>query len=612
MKLKKCTFVEYFKPTSGEFCFVFMKILLVSLAPFLKKYKWYLFWGIIFIVISNFFSIYPAQLVRKGFDALTIKLKDYENASIEVKQNLKTEVFQLVIIYALGILASALLKGVFLYGVRQAIIVMSRHIEFEQKNQLFEKILSLSQKNLKKYHTGDFMARLTEDIGNVRMFTGPGIMYSINTITLFFMVLITMLYVNWELTLMVMLPLPLLSYLIYFVHKRIVQQSEVVQAELSAISSYTQEVYSGIRTVRAYNKENLFYSNFLNFTTRFKEKSLNLAKIDAFFFPIIQFLIGLSTILAVGYGGMKVFQGHITVGNIAEFIMYVYLLTWPIASLGWVTSLTQKAAVSQERINTILNIKPDIQYVEQSQPIQKMDIDIQNVTFVYEDSGIKALDNLSLTIQEGQSIGIVGATGSGKTTLFALLTRLYDPQNGSIIIDNQELKNYTNQEIRNNITIVPQDVFLFSDTIENNIRLGKPEATEEEIIEAAKFAAVYEDIMVLPKQFKTVVGERGVTLSGGQKQRIAIARAYLKKAKLLLLDDCLSAVDTLTEEKIIQKLQNIPNQKITLIIASHRLSIMPKMDKIIVLKDGKIIESGTHEELLQLKGQYAKLYYAQN
>ncbi len=602
--------MEYLNLLRGSF--VFMKILLVSLAPFLKKYKWYLFWGIIFIVISNFFSIYPAQLVRKGFDALSIKLKDYENASIEVKQNLKTEVFQLVIIYALGILASALLKGVFLYGVRQAIIVMSRHIEYEQKNQLFEKILSLSQKNLRKYHTGDFMARLTEDIGNVRMFTGPGIMYSINTITLFFMVLTTMLYVNWELTLVVMLPLPLLSYLIYFVHKRIVQQSEVVQAELSAISSYTQEVYSGIRTVRAYNKENLFYSNFLNFTTRFKEKSLNLAKIDAFFFPIIQFLIGLSTILAVGYGGMKVFQGNVTVGNIAEFIMYVYLLTWPIASLGWVTSLTQKAAVSQERINAILNIKPDIQYVEQSQPIQKMDIDIQNVTFVYEDSGIKALDNLNLKIQEGESIGIVGATGSGKTTLFALLTRLYDPQEGSIIIDNQELKNYTNQEIRNNITIVPQDVFLFSDTIENNIRLGKPEATEEEIIKAAKFAAVYDDIMALPKQFKTVVGERGVTLSGGQKQRIAIARAYLKKAKLLLLDDCLSAVDTLTEEKIIQKLQNIPNQKITLIIASHRLSIMPKMDTIIVLKEGKIIESGTHEELLQLKGQYAKLYYAQN
>ncbi len=589
-----------------------MKILLVSLLPFLKKYKWYLFWGIIFIIISNFFSIYPAQLVRKGFDLLTLKLKDYENANPEIKQNLKYEVFELVMWYALGILASALLKGIFLYGVRQAIIVMSRHIEFEQKNQLFEKILSLSQKNLRRYHTGDFMARLTEDIGNVRMFTGPGIMYSINTITLFFMVLTTMLYVNWELTLIVMLPLPLLSYLIYYVHSKIIQQSQLVQKELSAISSYTQEVYSGIRTIRAYNKENLFYSNFLNFTTKFKEKSLYLAKIDAFFFPIIQFLIGLSTILAVGYGGIKVYQENITVGNIAEFIMYVYLLTWPIASLGWVTSLTQKAAASQERINQILSIKPDIQFPSQSKPIQNMNIDIQNLTFIYEESGIKALDNLNLKIQEGESIGIVGATGSGKTTLMALLTRLYDPQNGSIIIDNQELKNYSKQEIRKNISIVPQDVFLFSDTIENNIKFGCPDATEEEIIEAAKFSAVYEDIMALPKQFKTLVGERGVTLSGGQKQRIAIARAYLKKAKLLLLDDCLSAVDTITEEKIIQKLQHFSGQKNTLLIASHRLSIMPKMNRIIFLKKGNITETGTHEELMQLNGQYAKLFNAQN
>lgn len=589
-----------------------MNILLTSLYPFLKKYKWYLILGIVFIIISNFFSIYPAQLVRKGFDTLTLKLTEYQTANHETQKTLKNEVIQLVIFYSIGILASALLKGIFLYGVRQAIIVMSRHIEFEQKNQLFEKILSLSQKNLKKYHTGDFMARLTEDVSNVRMFTGPGIMYSINTITLFFMVLTTMLYVNWELTLIVMLPLPLLSYLIYFVHKKITRQSEIVQKELSLISSYTQEVYSGIRTIRAYNKEKIFNHHFVNLTNRFKEKSLNLAKIDAFFFPIIQFLIGLSTILAVGYGGIKVFQGNVTVGNIAEFIMYVYLLTWPIASLGWVTSLTQKAAVSQMRINEILNIQPDIQYPPSSKTIEKMNIDIQEITFVYEASGIKALDKFSLKIDEGESIGIVGATGSGKSTLFALLTRLYDPNSGKIFMDNQELCNYTNEEIRRNITIVPQDVFLFSDTIENNIKLGNPKATEKEIIEAAKFANVYEDIMSFPKQFQTVIGERGVTLSGGQKQRIAIARAYLKKSKLLLLDDCLSAVDTLTEEKIIQQLQNFSHQKLTLMVASHRLNVMKKMDRIIVLKEGKIIESGNHDELIVLNGYYKKLYETQN
>jgi len=589
-----------------------MKILLKSLYPFLKKYRWYLFWGIIFIIISNFFSIYPAQLVRNGFDILADKFKAYENASYEEKLILRTEVVYSVLWYSLQILISALLKGIFLFGVRQAIIVMSRHIEFEQKNQLFEKILTLSQKNLRKYHTGDFMARLTEDIGNVRMFTGPGIMYSINTITLFLMVLFTMLYVNWELTLMVMLPLPILSILIYYVHSKIIKQSEIVQNELSLISSYTQEVYSGIRTVRAYNKQGLFYDNFLSFTERFKEKSINLAKIDAFFFPIIQFLIGLSIIIAVGFGGFKIYNSKVTVGNIAEFIMYVYLLTWPIASLGWVTSLTQKAAVSQERINKILEIQPDIQYPKVSKPIHHLNIDIQNISFIYPDSGIKAIENFSLKIKEGEAIGIVGATGSGKSTLFALLTRLYDPSEGQIILDHQNLKNYSHQEIRKNITIVPQDAFLFSDTIENNIKIGKPYATMEEIIEASKFSAVYDDIMRLPNQFQTVVGERGVTLSGGQKQRIAIARAYLKKAKLLLLDDCLSAVDTITEQKIIEKLQNYSHGKTTLLVASHRLNIMPKMDKIIVLKDGKIVEIGTHHELIHTNGLYAKFYDLQS
>jgi ATP-binding cassette subfamily B protein len=289
------------------------------------------------------------------------------------------------------------------------------------------------------------------------------------------MVLFTMLYVNWELTLMVMLPLPILSILIYYVHSKIIKQSEIVQNELSLISSYTQEVYSGIRTVRAYNKQGLFYDNFLSFTERFKEKSINLAKIDAFFFPIIQFLIGLSIIIAVGFGGFKIYNGEVTVGNIAEFIMYVYLLTWPIASLGWVTSLTQKAAVSQERINKILEIQPDIQYPKVSKPIHHLNIDIQNISFIYPDSGIKAIKNFSLKIKEGEAIGIVGATGSGKSTLFALLTRLYDPSEGQIILDHQNLKNYSHQEIRKNITIVPQDAFLFSDTIENNIKIGKPQ-----------------------------------------------------------------------------------------------------------------------------------------
>jgi len=571
-----------------------------------------LFWGILFIIITNIFSIYPAQLVRNGMDVITQKLKIYESSTLEKQKILKNEIIYSVIFYALGILASALLKGIFLFGVRQAIIVMSRHIEYDQKNQLFEKILHLDQNHLKKYHTGDFMARLTEDVSNVRMFTGPGIMYSLNTITLFMMVLITMLYVNWQLTIVVLFPLPFLAYSIYFVHKKIIQQSEIVQKELSWISSYTQEVYSGIRTLRAYHRENLFCEYFTHYTTNFKNKSLKLAKVDAFFFPVIQFLIGLSTILAVGYGGMKVFNNQITIGNVAEFILYVYLLTWPIASLGWVTSLTQKAAVSQERINKILSIQPDIQYPTNSLSMKDLYIQIQNLSFVYRESCIQALHDINLTINPGESVGIVGPIGSGKSTLFALLTRLYDPTQGRILIDGHSLAEYSNAEIRKNITIVPQDVFLFSDTIANNIKLGCPEVSFEQVVEAAKFAHIYEDIMAFPNQFETMVGERGVTLSGGQKQRIAIARAYLKKAKLILLDDCLSAVDTLTEEKIIQELQHISEQKTTLIIASHRLSIMPKMDKIVVLKNGRIVEIGKHQELLKLNGIYAKLYRMQS
>lgn len=538
-------------------------------------------------------------------DVITSQLKQYELSPSAALQN---QIIKDVLLYSLWIVVAALMRGVFLFGVRQAIIVTSRHIEYDQKNQLFDAFQRMEASRLKQYHTGDLMARIAEDVAQVRMFTGPGIMYSMNSFSLFFMVLMVMLYVNAELTFYVLLPLPLLSYAIYAVHSRMIARSEQVQQQLASVSTIVQESFSGIRTLRAYNQEHTFAHRFANQIQDLKAKTLSLARMEAFFMPVIMLLIGLSTILAVYVGGLQMMEGKVTIGNIAEFIMYVTLMTWPIASLGWVTSLTQKAIASQKRINEILDLKPLIHYGNESLPNKPVDIVLQNVSFKYEDTGIQALENVNMHIVAGQCVAIIGKTGAGKSSLFALLTRLYDPNEGTISFHNIPLPHLSEQALKNHLAIVPQDTFLFSDSIYNNLRLSCPEASEEEIMEAAKFAHVHEEILSFPQGYQTLIGERGVTLSGGQKQRIALARAYLKKAPLLLLDDCFSAIDTLTETAIIQHLQNQSHYKPTLVMATHRFSILPYMHQVFFFQNGKLTAHGTHQELLANNAAYQEFF----
>ncbi|MDB9725167.1 ABC transporter ATP-binding protein/permease [Salibacteraceae bacterium] len=586
---------------------------LYTINKYFWKYRWRLFLGILFVSISNLFAIYPAQVIRKALDTVLEATKNYKLAGEGVESKLiYSELTEQLLIFAALVLGFAILKGFFLFTTRMTIIVMSRLIEYDMKNAIFEQYQNLELAFYRKNNTGDLMNRISDDVSKVRMYFGPAIMYTINLVVLFTFVITAMLNVSVELTVYVLTPLPLLSIGIYYVSNIINKKSEVIQRQLSAINTYVQEAFSGIRVIKAYNQQLDKEAYFKNELEDYKNKNLDLVKVNAVFMPLMTLLIGVSTIMTIFIGGRLAMDGQISMGNIAEFVIYVNMLTWPVASLGWVTSLVQRAAASQERINEFMDTKASIVNPSKEQMEINGNIEFKNVSFTYPDSGIKALQNISLKINAGESVAILGRTGAGKSSLASLVSRLYDPDNGSILIDGKDIKTLNLDILRKSVGYVPQDVFLFSETIAENIAFGTQlDISREEIEQAAKNAEIYDNIKGFPKGFETKLGERGITISGGQKQRISIARAIVGKPHILIFDDCLSAVDTETEKGIINNLTSVMKDKTTLII-SHRVSSVAHCDQIFVLDDGKVLEQGTHESLLKNESSaYAELYRKQ-
>ena len=545
---------------------------LKSINAYFIKYKWRLLMGALFVVLSTIFSIYQGVIVRNA-----------TNEIVNLIANHKSVDSSKFIVFGLTLLGLALSSGFFLFLMRQTIIVMSRHIEFDQKNELYTHYQTLDAAFYKNNSTGDLMNRISEDVGKVRMYTGPAIMYLINTFSTVVIVLAFMLKINWQLTFLVFAPLPFLSVVIYKVSDLINKRSTVVQQELSKLTSHAQETFSAIRVIKAYAREKHYINELETLNTDFKKHNLRLAIVEAFFQPVMVLMIGVSVIATVWYGGHLVINKTIEPGNITEFILYVYKLTWPFASLGWVTSLIQRASASQTRINEFLKTKSSIINTPEIKTNIEGDIEFKNVGFTYTDSKIEALKNLNLKIEKGKTIGIKGQIGTGKSTIANLMTRLYDTTSGEIYLDGRPIKKYDVFALRKSIGYVPQEVFLFSDSIRNNIAFStNHDYTEQEVIQAAKDAGVYDNIMAFPEGFDTVVGERGVTLSGGQKQRISIARAIISKPQILIFDDCLSAVDVETEELILNNLKSIMKDKTTIII-SHRDSALRYADKVVEL-----------------------------
>lgn len=584
---------------------------LKHLNKYFLKYKWYLILGTLFTFVSNLFGVVPAQIVRYALDLVKETIDLYFLYDGFVSQKIVYEFFAFsILLYGSLILILALLKGFFLFLVRQTLIVMSRHIEFDLKNEIYQHYQTLPLSFYRKNNTGDLMARISEDVNKVRMYVGPSLMYGLNLISVFILVIWYMLSVNQKLTWFVLLPVPFLSGSIYFVNTIIMRKSEQIQANLSKISTFTQEAFSGIRVLKAFVQEEPSTIAFTKQANIYREKSLDLVKVDSLFTPLVSILAGLSSVIVVYVGGIEVMAGRITAGSITEFILYVYMLTWPMIALGWTTSQIQRAAASQERINEFLKIKTDIVSKENIQHEVSGAIEMKHVKFVYPDSGIVALKDFSMSIKAGESVAILGTTGSGKSTVANLLCRMYDASEGEITIDNLPIKSLNVNTYRSQIGYVPQDVFLFSDSIRNNVRFGTNEMSEEEIIKAAKDADLYNNVIDFPEGFDTVLGERGVTLSGGQKQRLSLARAIAREPKILILDDCLSAVDTKTENQVLNNLQAIMQNR-TSVIISHRVSSAKLADKIIMLDDGHIIEQGTHEELMNANNVYKELYEKQ-
>lgn len=581
------------------------------LNKYFLKYKYHLLLGLIFIVISNIFQILPAQFVRYALDLVVDNLKVYRIFNGSKVQAIYNDVIKhTVVIYGLIILGMALLRGFFLFLVRQTIIVMSRHIEYDLKNEVFEHYQTLPLRFYRQNNTGDLLARISEDVSKVRMYLGPAMMYGLNLFTLFVMLIPIMFSINARLTLYALIPLPFLSFSIYFVHSLINKRSEEIQRSLSGLSTFVQEAFSGIRVLKSFAREEESVHSFGEASEDYKIKSLRLTRINALFFPLILFLIGLSTILTVFIGGAEVIYGTLSFGNIAEFIIYINLLTWPVTSLGWITSIIQRAAASQKRINEFLKAENTIVSTANVYSEILGDIEFRNVSFEYEDTGIKALKNVSFKVRPGETLAIIGSTGSGKSTIANLLCRLFDVTAGEILIDNINIQKYNVQHLRGYIGYVPQDVFLFSDTIDNNIAFGSDGINREKILQSAIDADLHNNIMDLPKGFGTILGERGITLSGGQKQRLSIARALVRDPSILILDDSLSAVDTKTENNILKNLSRIMRER-TCIIISHRVSSAKLADHIIVLDDGEIMEKGDHESLMALRGIYKELYEKQ-
>jgi ATP-binding cassette subfamily B protein len=568
------------------------------------KYKFRFLFGIVITIVAQIFALYTPELVGKSISLIEAFLKS-ENKDTVI---LKSELFKNIALIVL----CTLIAGFLTFLMRQTLIVMSRFVEFDLKNEIFNHYQNLSQNFYKKNRTGDLMNRISEDVGKVRMYVGPAVMYTINTIIRFVAIIISMSAVNVKLTIYCLLPLPILSYSIFVLSKRINKKSTEYQENLSTLSSFTQEFFSGIRVIKAYALENDRNNEFIKLSAISKEKNLALAKTNALFGPLMILLIGLSYLIVIFVGGEMYVNGEIKdIGVIAKFLLYIGMLVWPVASFGWVSSLVQEAEASQKRINEFLTETPEIQNKGTiTTPIEGK-ISFENVSYTYDDTNIKALTDVSFTICKGETIAILGKTGSGKTTILSLLARIHDVSGISKIkIDNKELADYDLYHLRKSMSIVTQDPFLFSDTIKNNIKFGKEDATNDQIIEAARMAVVDENIQLFTNKYDTVLGERGITLSGGQKQRVSIARAIIKEAPILVLDDCLSAVDTETEEKIITNFKTIFKNKTTIIV-THRASAAKNANKIIILDEGKIIQQGTHNELVKEEGFYKDLFIKQ-
>ena len=573
------------------------------LNKYLIKYKWRLILGVIFIIFSNYFGVEMPRLVK---NAVNDFLKDVSHVdTFDTIFWLSLKVAGLYMIFSLG-------KGFFLFLTRQMIIIVSRLIEFDLKNEIYQQYQRLSYSFYKKNKTGDLMNRISEDVSQVRMYLGPGLMYTINLAVLSIMAIYAMMKINVNLTLIVLLPLPIMSILIYKVSSKMNFLSKKVQEEQSHLSSIVQETFSGIRVIKAYLREQEMQVKFEHSSEDFKQRNMRLVLMNSLFMPTIIFLIGLSILLTVYYGGILVHQKIITPGDIVAFVFYVNMMTWPFASVGWVTSINQRAAASQTRINEFLELEPEITNPTQQEMEDLHTIRFENVSLTYANSGIEAVKNLSFSLKEGETLGIVGRTGSGKSTVLNLITRQIDPTSGTILLNDKNLKDVNLDAFRNQTGVVTQDVFLFSDTIGNNIKFGLNHdgVSEEDLIAVSKTAHVYHNIKGFKDQFDTLLGERGVNLSGGQKQRVSIARALIRHPKLLLLDDCLSAVDTETEDIILKSIALDADHKMTVIV-SHRVSSLRFANKILVLENGEKVEEGTHEQLLQQEGVYAEMYYKQ-
>lgn len=566
------------------------------------KYKYRFLIGILITIVAQIFSLFTPKLISKSFKVIEDYHKN-EIASDLVKNQLIENIALIV--------GTTIIAGLLTFLMRQTLIVMSRHVEFDLKNEVFKHYEVLDQNFYKQNRTGDLMNRISEDVAKVRMYVGPAVMYTINTLIRFTVVILYMYNVSPRLTLYTILPLPILSYIIFKLSVEINLRSTIFQQYLSKVSSFTQEVFSGIRVIKAYSLETQNQEIIVDLANESKSKSMSLARVQSLFGPLMATLIGVSNLIVIYFGGMMYIDGTIkSIGTIAEFILYVNMLTWPVASIGWVSSLIQEAEASQKRINEFLKIEPEIKNTTLEKSIINGDIVFENVSFTYEDTNIEALKNISFEVKSGQTLAILGKTGSGKSSILSLLTRMYDVKNGKIQIDGKPLSAINLYDLRESIGIVPQDAFLFSDTIKNNIKFGKENASDEEVVNASKNAVIHDNIIDFNQKYETILGERGITLSGGQKQRVSIARALIKNPQILLFDDSLSAVDTETEEKILNNLLEFSKEKTTIIV-SHRVSSAKNADKIIILEEGKIIQQGSHNQLVNQEGYYRELYYKQ-
>jgi ATP-binding cassette subfamily B protein len=572
------------------------------LNKYFSKYKWRILIGLLITILSKLLALQVPKIIGESFNAVEDYLKDKTIDVASVKREL--------LINVLIIIGVALLSGFFTFLMRQTLIVTSRLIEFDLKNEIYQQYQKLSLNFYKKNRTGDLMNRISDDVSKVRMYVGPAVMYTMNMIVLFAVGFTQMVQVDLKLTLYTLLPFPLLSISIFVLSKVIHKRSTVVQEYLSELTTFNQEFFSGINVVKSYGIEKSIIKDFDEISDMSKEKNIHLQKANALFFPLMLLLIGISNLIVIYVGGNQYINGEIKSGVIIEFIMYVNILTWPVAVVGWVTSMVQQAEASQARINEFLDQVPEIKNESETSTEIYGKVTFKDVTFTYDDTNITALKNINLTVNPGETLAILGNTGSGKSTIIELISRLYDTTKGTILLDDKPIEQGNLNDIRSQIGFVPQDPFLFSDTIGNNIKFGKEDATEDEIIEAAKNAVVHDNIIEFTNGYNTILGERGVTLSGGQKQRVSIARAIIKNPKILIFDDCLSAVDTETEEKILSNLEKVSKNKTTFII-SHRVSSAKNADKIIVLEEGEIIQQGTHSQLLTQEGYYKNLYEQQ-